>query len=350
MTKRLIKTTFLFMLLTLFVACGPVANHPTPTPIFGPISAKPGRAAELAPTVVSSGAGMPGRLLFVKNGDLWLWQGDTGQQLTNQGDLFQPTWSPNGTRIACVQRGASYSDIIIMAANGTEPLRLTNDGQNAPSNSFERIYHTLWAFYPAFSPDGTQVAFVSQAGPPVGEPAAEYNLSLYVTSAAAGGSKQQLYAAESGQVGRATYAPDGDLVFTNFSTGQAAPQLLSYSQDSGAVAPLPGAPDQSYDPAFSHDGHWLAFAVRMNGRTDIFAMPGKGGAPVQLTNLGTARAPAFSPDGTKLAFLALAPQATRFDLWVVNLTPEADGLRVDQPHQITHNAGIDVDSGLAWSR
>jgi TolB protein len=118
-------------------------------------------------------------------------------------------------------------------------------------------------------------------------------------------------------------------------------------------------PAQSYDPAWAPDGTWLAFAARANGRTDVFAMrsttsatgAGRIGPPIQLTSIGTARAPAFSPDGKQLAFLAIAPGSNSFDLWVADLEMDAAGALVPgQPRQITQGMALDADSGVAWGR
>jgi TolB protein len=295
------------------------------------------------------GEPLPGRLLFVQGGNLWLWQGDAGRQITQGGDAFQPAWSPDGRQIAYIQRATSYSDLVVMPADGGEPLRLTQDGPDSSVYSYERIYSSMWAFYPAFSPDGRQIAFASQAGPPTGSPAAEYRISLFSTPAGGGG-RTQLYADEGGHVGRLAYAPDGQaIVFAYGPAGEGAPTLYRYSDSSGGATPLNGIPEQSYDPAFSPDGGWLAFAARADGHTDVFAARAAGGAPVRLTSLGTARAPAFSPDGTLLAFLAIAPGAHSFDLWVVDLETSPEGALVaGQPRQITQGMALDADSGVAW--
>jgi TolB protein len=298
------------------------------------------------------GAALPGRLLFVHGGDLWLWQGANGSALTSTGDAFQPAWSPDGMRIAYIQRVESASDVLVMPASGGEPVRLTDTGSGSPPHSYERIYESIWAFYPAWSPDGAEIAFASQAGPPYGSPAAEYRISLFVAPSGGAGGQQQLYADPMGHVGRLAYAPDGaTIVFAFAPIGDDAPRLYRYNRASGTAEPLPGAPDGSYDPAFSPDGHWLAFAARGEGRTDVFVMPAGGGAPTRLTSLGGARAPAFAPDGTLLAFLALAPGSSSFELWAAELAAGADGApRAGPPRQVTRNMQIDADSGLSWSK
>jgi TolB protein len=311
------------------------------------------------PTVGGEGSALPGRLLFVAGGNLWLWQGRSGAAFTSSGDVYQPAWSPDGARIAYIRCEESSSDLLVMSAGGGESVQLTGNRSGEPPHSYERIYASVWAFYPAWSPDGAEIAFASQAAPPFGSPAAEYRLTLY-SLPSAGGERQQLYADEEGHVGRLAYAPDGaSIVFARAPAGDGAAQLYRYARDDSSSAPLPGAPEQSYDPAFSPDGRWLAFAARdsstdaggVAGRTDIFAMPAAGGSPARLTSLGGARAPAFSADGKLLAFLAIMPGSDSFDLWVADLQIVTDGaLRASKPRQITHDMRIDADSGLSWSR
>jgi TolB protein len=354
------STLLWLTLIFLLIGCASPAATATPTPALGPLPARPtARPDGPAPTVVTRGESLPGRLLFVQSGNLWLWQGDAGRQLTSSGDSFQPAWAPDGRRIAYIRRDTSFSDLLVMPAEGGEPQRLTEDGPDGSIYSYERIYASTWAFYPAWAPDGATIAFASQAGPPGGEPAAEFHLSLFATPADAGGGRTQLYADESGHVGRLSYAPDGQsIAFAYGPAGEGEPTIYRYTQASGGAARLPGAPERSYDPAFSPDGRWLAFAARANGRTDVFALPlgpsagsEATGTPIQLTNIGAARAPAFSPDGTQLAFLAIAPGGNSFDLWMLDLHAGADGtLQPNQPRQITQGMALDADSGVAWGR
>jgi len=350
------KQFLLLGALVFLLSCGPAtAEEPTARPALAPIVPAPlGPIATIlpqaAPTVVAPGETLPGRLLFVQGGNLWLWQGESGRQLTSTGDAFQPAWSPDGDRIAYVRRDTSYSDLMILPVSGGEPTQLTEDGPDSSVYSYERIYASMWAFYPAWSPDGAKLAYAGQAGPPGGSPAAEYRMSLF-TIPAEGGRRAQIFAEAAGHVGRPAYAPDGQTIVFDFNPVEKEPPALyrySIAKDTGM--PQPGAPTQSYDPAFSPDGRWLAFAARADDRTDIFAQPAAGGAPVRLTNLGAARAPAFSPDGKHLAFLAVAAGTNSFDLWVADLQAEAGTLRAGEPRQMTHDMHLDADSGVSWAQ
>jgi TolB protein len=374
-----LKNMLRLMFVLLLAGCASAAATATPTPALGPLptlSAEPtARPIGPAPTIAAQGLALPGRMLFVQGGNLWLWQGDAGRQLTSNGDTFQPAWSPEGGRIAYIQRVTSFSELLVMPSEGGEAVQLTQDGPDSSVYSYERIYASMWAFYPAWSPDGATIAFASQAGPPGGSPAAEFRVSLFSTPAEAGSERTQLYADASGHVGRLAYAPDGQSIAFAFGPAhEGEPTIYRYIVESGNAEPFPGAPAQSYDPAFSPDGTLLAFAARINGRTDVFvirtttaaasaedapaidteATPTTSAAaetPIQLTSIGTARAPAFSPDGKQLAFLAIAPGGNSFDLWVLDLEIEADGALVPgQPRQITQGMALDADSGVAWGK
>src|SRR4030095_14478444 len=71
-------------------------------------------------------------------------------QLTSDGVNSEPAWSPDGTRIAFVRDQStpahSASDIYVMNADGSNVVRRTNGGAN---------------FSPAWSRDGTRIAFSS---------------------------------------------------------------------------------------------------------------------------------------------------------------------------------------------
>jgi TolB protein len=297
------------------------------------------------------GAALPGRLLFVADGAIWQWQGREARRLITAGDPTQPAFAPDGERIAYVTRSNSASDLVVADRNGRELARLTANEPAAPPNSLERVTASRWALYPAWSPDGEQLVVTSQAAPPVGDPPAEYNLALYSLDVGPAAQLTPLYADAGAHCGRSVFAPDGSLVFVRSAlTDDGAQQLYRLDPQLGTSTPLPGAPTPSYDPAFSADGAWLAFAAHSSAGTDIFALPGSGGAAQQLTTMGSARAPAFAPDGGQMAFLAIAPGESGFDLWVSDLTrTENGGLSAGTPRRLTSGRNLDADAGLTWA-
>lgn len=299
-----------------------------------------------SPAVIATPA-LPGRLLLVKSGNLLMWYDGQLQQLTSSGDAWQPAFSRDGTRIVFVRRGQSYSDIMLTAATGGEAIQLTDNGSRHALQSFERIYDSMWAFYPSFSPDGSRIVYASQFGPPEGSPASEYRLVMYVQDARAGAERVTAYADGSGNVGRSIFDAEGKGIYFSFNpAGQnGAPRIMYYNLANGGLTLPSGLPDQTYDPALSPDGKTLYYAKRDGDTTEIFSIPTAGGAPVQMTQRKTARAPAISPDGNWLVYLAVPEQAAGFELWAQKIL---NGAPDGEPEQITRDQLFDADSGISW--
>lgn len=96
--------------------------------------------------------------------------------------------------------------------------------------------------------------------------------------------------------------------------------------------------NQAYDdqPAFSPDGSTIAFMTDRDGNFEIYTMPAVGGLPTRITNNFAADGfPAYSPNGQKIAFVRgdLRNPST-FEIWVMN----ADG---SNQVQLTHDTVID---------
>jgi TolB protein len=269
------------------------------------------------------------------------------QQITKSGDAWQPAFSRDGTRIVFVRRTESASDIMLTSAAGGEAIQLTDNMSRHALHSFERIYDSTWALYPSFSPDGSRIVYASQFGPPEGSPASEYRLIMYFMDARAGAKRIDGYADGSGNIGHSIFDVDGKNIYFAFNpAGQnGAPRIMRYTIESGRLTIPTGMPDQSYDPALSPDGQTIYFALRTATGTDIFGLPVNGGTPTQLTTLNTARAPAISPDGSWLVYLAVPAGAPGFELYAQKLK---DGAPDGDAVQMTRDQLFDADSGISW--
>jgi Tol biopolymer transport system component len=71
------------------------------------------------------------------------------RRLSDPTDLSAyPAWSPNGTKIAFhnIPSGTPYNHIYLMNADGTGAINLTNDPE-------------IWQKHPAFYPSGRKIVF-----------------------------------------------------------------------------------------------------------------------------------------------------------------------------------------------
>ena len=60
-----------------------------------------------------------GRLLFVKDGDLWVWQTRAARARWPPAATWsQPSWSPDGANLAYVYRGTNFADIFVTDEHG----------------------------------------------------------------------------------------------------------------------------------------------------------------------------------------------------------------------------------------
>ena len=120
-------------------------------------------ATDFDPTWSPDGTRIAFRSQRDGNDEIYLMNSDGSCQvnLTNDpADDWAPAWSPDGMHIAFAHffEGKQYSDIAVMNADGSGPQRLT----------------TAHGEYPAWSPDGTRIAFAS---------ARDGNYEIYVMNA-----------------------------------------------------------------------------------------------------------------------------------------------------------------------
>ena len=147
------------------------------------------------------------------------------------------------------------------------------------------------------------------------------------------------------------WAPDGSLLaFVRVPRENGTRGIMLFDPASQGTSAYPGIPENAYDPAWSPDSRWLAFAAQVDGGTDIWAIPhpGIGGSAVRLTTSGTARAPEWSPDGTQLAYVQVSDSGT--DLYVMQLSTASGSLAGAEPQSLTTAGQLDANSGLSWGK
>jgi WD40-like Beta Propeller Repeat len=131
------------------------------------------------------------------------------------------------------------------------------------------------------------------------------------------------------------WSPDGtELAFVRFAAGQTNPEIWVANADGSHQHQLTtGSNNIDEEPAWSPDGQHIVFASNRgnpSGPDDLYVMLADGTNVTPLTtNSAADRMPDWSPDGTKIAFVST--RAAGFsDIWVM----DADGTNL---HNLTNS-------------
>jgi TolB protein len=259
-----------------------------------------GGAASEAPPVGEIAFSFGGRLYAMDpdgSGRVRITGGRFGRE---DGGDFDPAWSPDGTTLAFVRsrwkRSGDSSPAIFLVRPGRErPRRLGGAGA---------------ALFPDWSPDGRQIAFVRGS---------ESYSEIVVTDVEGGGERvvhrQPSHPQRLDALAFPAWSPDGSrIAFTLVTLDRRHhfhPWLYTVSADGGQVTLL--AKDAS-DAAWSPDGRRIAYSSirdrtgkrcyeQCNYQGELYVMNSDGTGAVRLThNRGDDRSPSWSPDGRRIAF------------------------------------------------
>jgi TolB protein len=262
--------------------------------------------------------------------------GTSLSQLTHgPGNHLCPAFSADGRKIAyCADVSGSF-EIWTMSANGTKQHQLTHLGG--------------FATFPDFSPDGRRIAFGGTEG-------ADPNTEIYVVSASTGGGLRPLTSCASFGPGcfndTPAWSPDGrKIVFihaddTNDDGDPINEQVWVMDANGGNAHPLTSDPaPKDQVPDWSPDGSKIAYNSGGFGSGGIWVMNANGSGQHQLTGCGPADpspcaagddfGTAWSPDGTKIAFLRdfRASGGSGRPIYVMNANGSGQ-------HRLTPDAGL----------
>jgi len=269
------------------------------------------------------------------------------QRTNNPAFDTEPAYSPNGNKIAFQSNRSGNWDIYTVNATGST----ANLTQITTNQAVDRD--------PNWSPDGSRIVFSSNRGGgdeqiwEVGSTGTEVN-------------PDQISSAPHAHR-RPAYAPDGNrIVFQMFSGGFPTPQpnwniWTARPNSPGSYERITSdlAPDE--EPAFSPDGSRIAFSSRRfdpdpntpPALTDIFSATPSGVEDnlVEIgettNNLADDEKPAFSPDGSKIVFdsnrSGLPNNPDNYDIFIVHCTFQSPTFS-----QITNNPATDYAAD--WQR
>ena len=225
-----------------------------------------------------------------------------------------PAFSPDGSKVAfTAQRRGNALNIWTTDADGGHLSQVTTGGGR----------------FPSWYPDGRQLAYLSD----------RESQRRFWSIAAAGGNDKMLFAIEGIESPR--MSPDARQVAFNF-TKDGIINVATVAVTGGELKQLTYDRELAGWPCWSPDGQFLALEIKRGDDTHIAIIPSKGGEPVQLTFAhGQSWPYSWSPDGDKIVFAGARDGI--WNLWWVSRSDKT-------VTQLTHNTKLNVFFRYpAWS-
>ncbi len=249
-----------------------------------------------------------------------------------------PAWSPDGTRIAFNSNQSDNYEIWSMNEDGSDRRKITSEKEKN--------------YAPSWSPDGTRIAFIGERKDAAGDASVEIfvinsdgsdfkqvtDSSTWVSSAEPSGEGEHGHSEKVRWNSVPTWSPDGSKILFASNRDDTRPILYTMNPD--------GSDQKKLGLFFEVDGtqpDWspvtnkIIFVRGSVARGDIWVMDG--GSPFPLLtakklsdNLDNNHSPAWSPDGTQIAFIS--DTHGNADVFIMN----ADGSNV---RRITYDKAND---------
>ena len=216
---------------------------------------------------------------------LWTVDVATGRRrhLTPRTGGFEAAWSPDGTKIAYVS--SADFELWTMNADGSRKRRLTRGA---------------FVSSPSWSPDGRSIAF--------GRSDPRLRQMPHWWSSPRDGSRRRTLGREPAGVDDVAWSPDGKrIAYHTPGFGKNAISIIRTSDKDRRWLAAGGG------PTWSPEGRWIAFTVPPASEVEIVRPDGSGRRALTTTP-GIDRDPAWSADGHQIAFVSERRGVTRLYL------------------------------------
>ena len=199
----------------------------------------------------------------------------TARRFTQGNKDHSPRWSPDGRHLAFVSDRGEKNQLFVAPLEGGEARQVTKAKHGISS--------------PAWSPDGTLIAYMARTG--------DYKLPK---------ERSPIEKSAPRVIRNLRYKLDGIGFFDERRT-----HIFTIDVESGEEKQITDGDWYDDQPAWSPNGKTIAFVSdretqrhQRQWRSDIWAVPAKGGRPRKLTrSRGAAVSPTFSPDRRHIAFI-----------------------------------------------
>jgi len=214
--------------------------------------------------------------------ELWaldLQSGQTKQLTKNAAVNVEPRFSPDGKRIVFVSTSFNGRFHIFLGNFGNGELhdvqRITGENRS----SLPRYYYSVFdhEISPVWSPDGTEIMFVSNRGHLYGTG------GFWRMKPELGAAAREIHYEETTWKARPNFSPDGKRIVYSSYLGQQWNQLWVMPSQGGDPFPLSYGDFDNLAPRWSPDGREIAFISNRNGNTSLWIQQIPGGAQTQVS-------------------------------------------------------------------
>ena len=208
------------------------------------------------------------------------------QRIVPQGE--DPAWSADGARLAYI-RQSSFGGLFVSSADGSGEALLREVSGDLG------VLHEL--FDPAWSPDGGTIAYVwVESQCPPREACVDVPHGIRAIAPDGTGDRQLI----GPPAGNPAFSPDGTRIA--WDAGFDVPDSAVHLSNADGTGDTVIAQD-AWEPSWSPDGSRIAFSRTVDGEAEIFVMNADGSGITRLTFLaGGDRSPVWSPDGARIAW------------------------------------------------
>jgi Tol biopolymer transport system component len=233
--------------------------------------------------------GKNGKIAYVNNGVIYtINPGGGGKTKVTEGR--DPSWSPNGKRIAFTGHDGHDYEIYTISATGGSRFNVTNN--------------TSDDLQPSYSPDGKKIAYVAHRGTGEGS-AQKYDSEIYTVNVGGGGRAKVTN--DSAYDFGPSYLPDGKKIAYRSESFGVKNDYEIYTINVGGGRRFNVTDNKSEDsaPSYSPGGKKIAYEAyyTINSDSEIYTINAGGGGRFNLTNNNTSETePSYSPNGKRIAF------------------------------------------------